>query len=398
MRNINGGRVYSRVLAQAWSSSQSGGRWFSSSIRRSREERKAMIESFVNEYAKSNNGRFPPINLTQKEVGGRFYVVRHILQELKATWTPDQANELHRGAISEKPQSSASLLPNGTVTVPDEHPRLDGEGEQHPSNDTSAASKQEGIENPICGQEFPSSIRPSREERKAMIESFVKEYKESNNGSFPPINVIQKEVGGGFHVVRHILQELKATWSQNQGSQTSSADEFPRDSVVVLSGVSSKMIEELSVVVDGHPIDTRNDTEIQGGVRLLENIKQAEELPKVVVSIPSLEIRDFVEPITVPTDDREEKVGLNTRNKGSRSDKDGSLEQSCLKSNKVVNDTSKVLDVTSARQSNDHQHTGSDTRSMEESRVEVVPEQKAKTIGASLKSFVVDAFRKLWSR
>ncbi|KAL2454605.1 DNA binding [Abeliophyllum distichum] len=53
-----------------------------SRIRRSKEERKEMVESFINKYQKSNNGNFPSLNLTHKEVGGSFYTVREIVRDI----------------------------------------------------------------------------------------------------------------------------------------------------------------------------------------------------------------------------------------------------------------------------------------------------------------------------
>ncbi|KAM0950990.1 hypothetical protein DsansV1_C04g0047291 [Dioscorea sansibarensis] len=50
--------------------------------------------------------------------------------------------------------------------------------------------------------------RKTREERKAMVESFVKKYQNSNNGSFPSLNLTHKEVGGSFYTVREIVREL----------------------------------------------------------------------------------------------------------------------------------------------------------------------------------------------
>lgn len=58
----------------------SGGR--KARIRRSKEERKAMVESFIKKYQNSNNGNFPSLNLTHKEVGGSFYTVREIVREI----------------------------------------------------------------------------------------------------------------------------------------------------------------------------------------------------------------------------------------------------------------------------------------------------------------------------
>lgn len=61
-------------------SNESGGK--KSRIRRSKEERKSMVESFIKRYQSANNGNFPSLNLTHKEVGGSFYTVREIVREI----------------------------------------------------------------------------------------------------------------------------------------------------------------------------------------------------------------------------------------------------------------------------------------------------------------------------
>lgn len=58
----------------------SGGK--KSRIRLSKEERKTMIEFFIKRYQSLNNGNFPSLNLTHKEVGGSFYTVREIVREI----------------------------------------------------------------------------------------------------------------------------------------------------------------------------------------------------------------------------------------------------------------------------------------------------------------------------
>ncbi|KAF3438419.1 hypothetical protein FNV43_RR21181 [Rhamnella rubrinervis] len=46
-------------------------------------QRKVMIEAFVNKYKTMYDGKLPSASDTQKEVGGSYYVVKNILQELK---------------------------------------------------------------------------------------------------------------------------------------------------------------------------------------------------------------------------------------------------------------------------------------------------------------------------
>ncbi|XP_023520102.1 uncharacterized protein LOC111783410 [Cucurbita pepo subsp. pepo] len=49
----------------------------------SKQDRRAMVESFVDKYKASNTGKFPSVSDTKKQVGGSFYTIRKILQELQ---------------------------------------------------------------------------------------------------------------------------------------------------------------------------------------------------------------------------------------------------------------------------------------------------------------------------
>nr|XP_009767141.1 PREDICTED: uncharacterized protein LOC104218361 [Nicotiana sylvestris] len=48
----------------------------------SKDERKAMVEAFVNKYKAMNSGKFPPTKEAMKEVGGSYYTIRKLVQEL----------------------------------------------------------------------------------------------------------------------------------------------------------------------------------------------------------------------------------------------------------------------------------------------------------------------------
>ncbi|KAH0456614.1 hypothetical protein IEQ34_014521 [Dendrobium chrysotoxum] len=48
-----------------------------------KQERSAMVLAFVEKYRALNGGKFPTISCTQKQVGGSYYVVREIIQELE---------------------------------------------------------------------------------------------------------------------------------------------------------------------------------------------------------------------------------------------------------------------------------------------------------------------------
>ncbi|BAT94598.1 uncharacterized protein HKW66_Vig0190600 [Vigna angularis] len=77
MHSVRGGLGQTFALAKH---NESEGR--KTRIRRSKEERKAMVESFIQKYQDSNNGNFPSLNLTHKEVGGSFYTVREIVRDI----------------------------------------------------------------------------------------------------------------------------------------------------------------------------------------------------------------------------------------------------------------------------------------------------------------------------
>ncbi|KAJ8766108.1 hypothetical protein K2173_020624 [Erythroxylum novogranatense] len=129
MHAIKGGWVgQTFALAKC---NESGGR--KSRIRRSKEERKEMVESFIKKYQSLNSGNFPSLNLTHKEVGGSFYTVREIVREiiqenrvlgpgksLLGLQNADQLLEQHPlGTISTGPRIPDSISPNGTAVVSD---------------------------------------------------------------------------------------------------------------------------------------------------------------------------------------------------------------------------------------------------------------------------------------
>ncbi|KAJ8536624.1 hypothetical protein K7X08_035025 [Anisodus acutangulus] len=49
----------------------------------SKEERREMMEAFVNKYRAMNGGKFPPPKAAMREVGGSYYTVKKIVQELQ---------------------------------------------------------------------------------------------------------------------------------------------------------------------------------------------------------------------------------------------------------------------------------------------------------------------------
>lgn len=77
--HVSKGGCVGKTCTIAKLNDSSGGK---KSKRRSKEERKGMVETFVKRHQASNNGNFPSLHLTHKEVGGSYYTVREIFREL----------------------------------------------------------------------------------------------------------------------------------------------------------------------------------------------------------------------------------------------------------------------------------------------------------------------------
>ncbi|XVF82990.1 hypothetical protein PTKIN_Ptkin16aG0096900 [Pterospermum kingtungense] len=130
-----------------------------SRIRRSKEERKAMVESFIKKYQKSNNGNFPSLNLTHKEVGGSFYIIREIVQEIiqenrvfgPANLTEGEQNtdqfleQNPLGSISTAPHTLLPIQSNGSPFIPS-HQEEASDGSVSVSDDLSVVPENKKFE------------------------------------------------------------------------------------------------------------------------------------------------------------------------------------------------------------------------------------------------------------
>ncbi|XP_027359231.1 uncharacterized protein LOC113867921 [Abrus precatorius] len=81
-----------------------------------RHERRAMVESFVNKYRAENAGKFPKAWDTQKQVGGSFYVIREIIQELEYKSKVNSSNSIYE-ILVEKQFDESKLLTTKSVNV-----------------------------------------------------------------------------------------------------------------------------------------------------------------------------------------------------------------------------------------------------------------------------------------
>ncbi|KAJ4871909.1 hypothetical protein Rs2_46439 [Raphanus sativus] len=104
------------------------------SKRLSRNDRRLVVESFVSKYRAANAGKFPSLKATVREVGGGYYIVRDILQELKlrpnappVSQVPDEASSLKQDHTIESshPSSDEVSLQGDNSFVESSHPSSD---------------------------------------------------------------------------------------------------------------------------------------------------------------------------------------------------------------------------------------------------------------------------------
>ncbi|XP_010554660.1 PREDICTED: uncharacterized protein LOC104824314 isoform X2 [Tarenaya hassleriana] len=108
-------------------SNESGGK--KSRNRIPREERKALVESFIKKHQRLNSGNFPSLSLTHKEVGGSFYTIREIFREIiqenrvlgpadlifEEKGTDQEQEQSQSISILTGPLAPLSLSPNGSL-------------------------------------------------------------------------------------------------------------------------------------------------------------------------------------------------------------------------------------------------------------------------------------------
>ncbi|KAM0919223.1 hypothetical protein ACQ4PT_008344 [Festuca glaucescens] len=92
--------------------------------------------------------------------------------------------------------------------------RCTGGGVPYPSSSSApSGGRFQGLGAVRCcvqtqAQEKKPRVRKTKEERREMVQSFVNTYRVSNNGKFPSVNLIHKEVGGSYYIVREIVRDI----------------------------------------------------------------------------------------------------------------------------------------------------------------------------------------------
>eukprot|EP00252_Welwitschia_mirabilis_P000812 TRINITY_DN1079_c0_g1_i1.p1 TRINITY_DN1079_c0_g1~~TRINITY_DN1079_c0_g1_i1.p1 ORF type:complete len:770 (+),score=202.46 TRINITY_DN1079_c0_g1_i1:127-2436(+) len=80
---MQGAKIYCSGRFHVLACASNGGSHRNTGRKKTKEERRTLIKSFVDKYKISNGGQFPSITLTRKNVGGSYYLVREIMRELK---------------------------------------------------------------------------------------------------------------------------------------------------------------------------------------------------------------------------------------------------------------------------------------------------------------------------
>ncbi|PQQ05600.1 uncharacterized protein Pyn_11985 [Prunus yedoensis var. nudiflora] len=137
--------------------------------RLSKAERQAMLEPFVNKYRAMNAGAFPTASCAKKELGGSYYVVKSMLQELQykakmSPWSPvtfdmpkQEVREIESLALVEENSNSqvsahASTQTDSEATCDADLPGQEDVGEiesltQGEENSISEVSADSGVQN-----------------------------------------------------------------------------------------------------------------------------------------------------------------------------------------------------------------------------------------------------------
>ncbi|TXG51786.1 hypothetical protein EZV62_024310 [Acer yangbiense] len=89
-----------------------------------------------------------------------------------------------------------------------------------------------------------SRKRVSKDERRALVESYVNKYRAEHNGKFPSASDAIKNVGGGFYVNRMIIKELEyksKISSSNRGTENLSVGPTKKNKVTVEVGTQNEL-------------------------------------------------------------------------------------------------------------------------------------------------------------
>lgn len=88
----------------------------------------------------------------------------------------------------------------------------------------------------------------TRDERKAMVESFVNKYRVTHDGKFPTTSDVRKNVGGSYYVLKIILQEVvhKCKSSSPDGTENLVGDRLIKEHEVCVDGGTQNEVDKVA--------------------------------------------------------------------------------------------------------------------------------------------------------
>ncbi|XP_074368892.1 uncharacterized protein LOC141708940 [Apium graveolens] len=175
-------------------------------------ERRVMVESFVNRYRGDNLGKFPTVSRAMQEVGGSYYVVKKIMQELEYNSKLPSSNA--RKEVSSETEvrdshSSSGLKSNAEKAQKEEFNQCI----RQPLVDVSCAKKSEDAEEETHFESV-SNVDSS--------ESQNEELQPSNENSIPNIPDNSKE-----ETTCESVPDVDSSESQNEEHQPSHENSIP---------------------------------------------------------------------------------------------------------------------------------------------------------------------------
>ncbi|XP_043694816.1 uncharacterized protein LOC122645576 [Telopea speciosissima] len=135
-------RVFTKIYDSVHGTNiQCHGRMFAASVpseaseplrrqrRLSKDERRAMVISFIDKYRAENSGKFPPPSIARNNVGGSYYVIKQIIQELEykskvstTTWMEENIQRKEVEAASQESLTEVEEVSESTMGLtPPEH-------------------------------------------------------------------------------------------------------------------------------------------------------------------------------------------------------------------------------------------------------------------------------------
>ncbi|XP_059307614.1 uncharacterized protein LOC132059125 [Lycium ferocissimum] len=299
MHTIKGGWV-GQTFALATYNDSSGRK---TRIRRSKEERKTMVETFIKKYQNSNDGNFPSLNLTHKEVGGSFYTVREIVREViqenkvlgPAKLSPEEQNNVMfaeqypLGSISTEPQSSSLSGETHVMSTFTPNHYIDkSEEDDFGVNRQLDIAEVKAVDNVLQTSTNDVSERIEKSDESYLTDSESDERKKEDEVVYSVgINGVDHEVLDEEMVDDYeTTKENEISLSHNHQNTSAQVDstEIISESVnaSLLGGVDGSRPKVKKDETDGEPISTESvvgeNLNVEGGLNELEASKATELL------------------------------------------------------------------------------------------------------------------------